>query len=107
MLILCTFDDLGKNKYLVESKMVHWELLGVVKPFCYQVVKSRNRAPEIIRNVGLEATLSIWGSHDEQLQYGREIEVLREISGAKRGQNESLKNFKKYVSRWSARGGGR
>ena len=55
----------------MEQKMVHWELLGGVKPFRYQVVKSHFWAPEIIKYVGLDATLSIWGSHDEQLQYGR------------------------------------
>ena len=65
------FEVVGGNKAAVEQKMVRWRLYQVVKPFRYQVVKSDFWAPEIIKYVGLEATLSIWGSRDEQLQYGR------------------------------------
>ena len=61
MVIIATFNLAGENEGAVEPKIVHLRLYQVVKLFRYQVVKSYFRAPEIIKYVGLEATLSLRG----------------------------------------------
>ena len=81
-----------ENKPFVEPEMGHWELYQVVKLFCYQVLKSGIRALEIIKYVGLQATLALRGPPGDEVACGSAYLM---IFGARKGPNESLKDFEK------------
>ena len=90
----CDFDghhrdfEFGRgNEDAVEPKMNNFGAYQVAKPFCLQVVKSANRAPEIIKYVGLHVTLSLWGPPSVKVvRSSTYLMILR----ARKAPNETL-----------------